>query len=111
MDGLAGGNGAIDSVDEQDELLMPMTLPAAADHRSVEHVHRGKQRRCSIAFVVVGHRSGPALLHRQARVGFGERLALALFVDRHKDGVRRRILNRPDQGSPLYDESWGLLEL
>lgn len=35
VDGLADGNGALDGVEETDELLMPVTLHVAADHRPV----------------------------------------------------------------------------
>jgi hypothetical protein len=39
VDGLAGGNFVLDSVEETDELLMPMALHVAADHRAVENIH------------------------------------------------------------------------
>src|SRR5580658_814334 len=76
MDGLAGGALALDGVEETDELLMPMALHVAADHGSVEHVHRRKQRRRAIALGIMSHRSRPALLHRQAGLGSVERLDL-----------------------------------
>jgi hypothetical protein len=102
-DGLTGGNGALDSIEEADELLMPMALHIAADHGSVEDVHRRKQRRRSMAFVVVGHRSGPAFLHRQARLGSVERLDLTLLIDRKDDGVGRRIDIGPDHIAQLLE--------
>ena len=113
VDSLAGGNLALDGVEEADELLMPMALHVAADHRAVEHVHRGEQRRRSVALVVVGHGSGAALLHRQAGLGAVERLDLALFVDRQDDGVGRRIDIEPDDVAQLVDERGvvGQLEL
>jgi hypothetical protein len=40
VDGLAGGNFVLDSVEETDELLMPMALHVAADYRAVEDIHR-----------------------------------------------------------------------
>ena len=43
MDCLAGGDFALDGVEEADELLMPVALHVAADDGSVEHVHRRKQ--------------------------------------------------------------------
>ena len=43
VDDLAGGNLALDGVQEADELLMAMALHAAADYGSVEHVERGEQ--------------------------------------------------------------------
>src|ERR1700722_9488392 len=77
MDGLAGGDLALDGVEETDELLMPMALHVAADHGSVEHVHRRKQRRRAIALVIMSHRSRPALLLRQAGLGSVERSSVA----------------------------------
>src|SRR3982074_2574111 len=43
-------------VEEADELLVPVALHVAADDGAVEHIEGGKQRRCAMAFVVVGHR-------------------------------------------------------
>jgi hypothetical protein len=37
---LAGGDLALDGVEEADELLMAMALHVAAHHGSIEHVHR-----------------------------------------------------------------------
>lgn len=61
---LAGGNLRLDGVEEADELLMPMALHVAADHRAIEDVEGREQRGRSISLVVVGHCSGAALLHR-----------------------------------------------
>ena len=42
-----------------------MTRHAAADNRAGEHVERREQRGGAVTLVIVGHRAGPALLHRQ----------------------------------------------
>jgi hypothetical protein len=57
------------------------------DDGAVEPIEGGKQRRCAMAFVVVGHRPGAALLHRQTGLGAVERLDLALLINREDDGV------------------------
>ena len=44
------------SVEEANELLMPVALHAAAYDPAVEHVEGGKQRGGAVALVVVGHR-------------------------------------------------------
>ena len=49
----------LDGVEEADELLVPMALHVAPDHRAVEHVERGEQRRGAVALVVVGHGRTP----------------------------------------------------
>jgi hypothetical protein len=47
---LAGGNLALDGVEEADELLMLVALHVAADHGSVERVHRGEQHGRPVPF-------------------------------------------------------------
>ena len=42
VDQLAGWHGGLDGVEEADELLMPVTLHAAAHHRAVQHVEGGE---------------------------------------------------------------------
>jgi hypothetical protein len=51
---------------------MSMALHGAADHRAVEDVHRGEQRRRPVPHMVVRHRSGAALLQWQSGVGFDQ---------------------------------------
>ena len=102
---LAGGNLRLDGVEEANELLMPMALHVKAYDRAVENVQRGKQRRCSVPFVVMRHGSGAPLLQRQARLRSVERLNLALFVHRKHNGVRRRIDIEPDDIAQFADEA------
>ena len=104
VDGLSHGNLFLDDIEETDELLMTMALHVAADHRAVEDVHRGEQRRRAVALVVVRHGPGAALLQRQSGLGAIERLDLALFVDRQHDGVCGRIDIEPDDVAQLVDE-------
>jgi hypothetical protein len=102
MDRLAGGDF---SVEEPDELLMAMAVHIAAHHGSVEHVHRGKQGRCPVPLVIMGHGSSTAFLERQAGLRSVERLDLALFVDAEHDGVRRRIDIEPTMSRSLSTNS------
>ena len=69
-----------------------------------EDIESSEQRRCAMAFVVVGHRAGSAFLHRQAGLGAVERLDLRLFVDREDDGMGGRIDIKPDNIAQLVDE-------
>ena len=65
---------------------------AAADHHSGEHVQRGEQGSGAVAFVVMGHRASPALLHRQGRLGAVQGLDLALLlVYAQHHGLLRRV--------------------
>lgn len=57
-----------------------------------------------MAFVVVGHRPGAALLHRQTRLGAVGRLDLALLINREDDGVGGRIDIETDDVPELLDK-------
>ena len=81
-----------------------MALHAAADDLAFKYIESGEQRRCAMSFVVVGHRAGAALLHRQAGLSAVERLDLRLFVDREDDGMGGRIDIKPDHVAQLVDE-------
>jgi len=98
VDGFAGGNLALDSVEEADELLMAMALHVAADHGSVEDVHGREQSGRSLTLVIMGHWSGAAFLHRQPRLGAVERLDLALDGQDH--GVHRG--SHPQTRTPSF---------
>ena len=87
-------------VEEADELLVPVALHVAADDGAAEPIEGGKQRRCAMAFVVVGHRPSSALLHRQTGLGAVERLDLALLINREGDGVGGRIDIETDDVPP-----------
>ncbi len=57
-----------------------------------------------MAFVVVGHRSGAARLHRQTGLGAIERLYLALLIDRENDRMGGRIDIEADDVAQLVDK-------
>ena len=84
---------------------MAMALQVAADHRAVEDVHRGEQRRCTVPRIVVRHGSGATLLQRQSGLRTIQRLNLALFVDRQDDGVCGGIDIEPDDVAQFVDEA------
>ena len=96
MDGLVSRHFTLDAVEEADKLLMAVSLHVLSNDSAVQHIERGEQRRRSMPLIVVGHRAGAALLHRQSRLSSVERLDLALFIDRqhHRMGWRRDV--QPD---------------
>jgi hypothetical protein len=53
------------------------------------HVQGREQRRGPVALVLVRHRPGPALDHRQGRLGAVQRLDLGLLVHAQHHGLRR----------------------
>ena len=83
---------------------MPMARQTRADDSAFEDVQRGKQRGRAVTFVVVGHRAGPAGLHRQAGLGSLQRLDLALFVDTEDQGLVGRVDIQADDVGELLDE-------
>jgi hypothetical protein len=85
VDELAGGHGGLDAVSRH----------ALADHGAVEDVERGEQCGRAALDIIVGHCSGSALLHRQARLGAVEHLNLRLLVDRENQAVGWRVEIEP----------------
>src|SRR6516225_8523846 len=76
VDDAAGWYLCFDRIEKANELLMAVTLHAAADDLAFQHVERGEQGGCAVPLVVMGHRSAAALFHRQARLGAVKRLDL-----------------------------------
>src|SRR3977135_3880686 len=59
----------LNGVQEADEFLVTMSLHTSANDLAFQDIESSEQRRCAMAFVVVGHRAGSAFLHRQAGLG------------------------------------------
>jgi hypothetical protein len=73
-------------------MLRPKMVPS--------NTPKGGEQRCrDVALVVVGHRSGAAGLHRQARLSAIEGLDLVLLIDRQNDRVLGRHTGRPHPGA------------
>ena len=111
MNGLVVRHLALDAVQEADELLMAMALHVLPDDRAIQHVERGEQGRRAVALVVMRHRAGAPLLHRQAGLGAVERLDLRLFIDRQHHGMGRRIDIQADDIYELVGEGRVVREL
>src|SRR6202048_1918547 len=103
---LAGRHSGLDGVEEADELLMAVTLHAAAKHRALQNIESGKQGGCAVALVIVGRGSRLAGLQWQARLGAVECLDLALLVDRQDDGVCRRAPIKGDEVLAPLGAGW-----
>ena len=106
VNGFAGRDLRFDGVQEADELLMPVTLHDAADDGAVEHVECGKQGCGAMALVVVGHRSGPPLLHGEAGLGAVKCLDLALLIDGQDNGVSRLVDIETDHIVAICRQTW-----
>jgi hypothetical protein len=79
------GEDAVEGAQEGEELLVAVAGQALADDPALQDLEGGKKRGRAVALVVVGHRAGPAPLHRQARLGAVECLDLAFLVDAEHD--------------------------
>ena len=86
VDGAASRNRALDAVEEADELLMAVARHVLPDHRPVQHIERGKQRRRAVPFVIVGHRRTAPFLQRQPGLGAVARLDLVRQANWQKVG-------------------------
>jgi hypothetical protein len=74
--------------------MLNIILPSGGVTKRPEvigYVEGGERRGRAVTFLVVGHRTGAALLHRQTGLGAVERLDLALLIDREDDGMGGRI--------------------
>ena len=70
----------IDLTQELQPFRVAMALLALTDHGAVEGIECGKKCGCAMTFVVMGHRRGASLLHRQTGLRAVKRLYLALLV-------------------------------
>ena len=70
------GRGGVDPAQELEPFLMTMSRHALADHLAGGNLERGEQRGGAMPFVIMGHGSAAALLHRQAGLRAIERLDL-----------------------------------
>ena len=108
---LPAGHGGLDPVEEADELLVPVSGHALADHRAIEDIQRGEQRGRAVLNRIVGYQPGPPILHRQGRLGAVERLNLRLLVDRQYETMGRRVEIQPNDGAQLGGKSRILRQL
>ena len=111
VDGLAFGHVALDGVKEADEFLVTVALHVAADYRAIEDIECGEECRRAVTLVVVGHRTEPTALHRQAGLRPIQGLDLRLLVDGKDHGVLGRIDIEPDHVLDLLGEGGIVREL
>lgn len=104
VDHLAGRHGALDSVEETDELLMPVSLHASAEHGAIENVERSEQCGRAMPHIVMSHRPGFPMFELQARLGPIQVLDLGLLVVRQGKGMSGRRDVEDDDVPELGDE-------
>src|SRR6185369_11444934 len=94
----------VDGAQEVEELLMAMAGLALSEDRAIEHIEGRKQRRRSMAHIVVRDALDVSKAHRQKRMRALEGLALALLVDAQHQGVLRRTQVKANDVAQLLDE-------
>ena len=81
--------------------MAPVTL---SDDLTLQQLDGGKQRRRSVAFVVMSHRAAASLLQGQPGLGPVQSLNLALLVHAEHDGLLRRVEIEADHIGELLQE-------
>ena len=89
---------------------MAVALHVLCDDRTVQHVERGEQRRRAMPFVIIGHRTGAALLLRQAGLGAVERLDLVRQANWQKVGGASPLERRGNRTTFLREPCVGSRE-
>lgn len=84
-------HAALDAIEKLHEFGMPVTRQALFDDLPRKDVQRRKQRRGTVANVVVRLRGGHSWAQRQNRSGSIQRLDAAFFIDAQDDRVYRRV--------------------
>jgi hypothetical protein len=97
-------NGAIDMLQEFDELFMPVTGQATLNDFPRERVESGEQGRCPVSSVFVRLTRRGAFPQRQDRRSSLQSLNAALFVDTQDDRIGRWIHVQPDDIPELINE-------
>ncbi len=104
MDAEAGGNAAVDRLQEVEDLPGPVTAGACADDEAGGDIKGSQQRGGAGTRGVVCASLGYARQHRQDSLQAVKRLQLALLLDpKHKRTVRRREIE-PDEAADLVHE-------
>ena len=90
---------------------MTMALLAHSDHGAIQRIQCGKQRRRTVALIVVRHRGAASLLQRQARLSSIQGLNLAFFIYTQNDRMLGRFQIEPDDGFHFLGEPLVLADL
>jgi hypothetical protein len=98
----------VDLLQKPQPFLVAVSLHTRTDHSAVQSIEGGKQSRCSMAFVVVRHRSATSLLQGQTRLGPVQGLDLRLLVHTQDQGVFGGIDIKPDHVTPT---TWAKLRM
>src|SRR5664280_166553 len=89
VDFLCSWRRSLYQIQKSDPLLMPMSFHTGPDYVPICYVEGGKERSCSIAFIVMGHRPASPFFQRQAWLRPIKDLYLAFFITGKNDRVLR----------------------
>jgi hypothetical protein len=94
LDQLAGLNRALDGIEVADELLVPVSLQAAAEDDPIERVESGKQGGGAVPLIIMSHSTAPVVglyMHPPAH-------AVVLSID---EKSQIQALDRTQPGLPI----------
>jgi len=94
----------VNLLEEPDELLMSMPRQTIADDVPIKQVQRRKQGRRAVASIIMRHRAGTALLHRQAGLRAIQGLDLAFLIHGEHQRFVWRIQIQPHHVVELLDK-------
>ena len=101
----------VDLFEEPDEFLVAVSRHTVPDDFPIEHTQGCEQRGRAMAFVVVGHRTATAFLHRKTGLRPIKGLDLAFLVDAQDQGLVRRIEIQAHDIAQLFDNCVSRLTL
>ena len=81
----------IDDFEETQPFLVAMPGLALSDDGAVSQIQRRKERGRAMPLVIMSHRAGSSLLHRQAGLRAIKSLYMGLFISAQDQGMLRRI--------------------
>lgn len=98
------GDVGLHMIQELQVLLMSVPLFAPGDYFARGDVQSGKQGRCPMADIVMGHALDIAQPDGEDGLGSIQGLNLAFFVDTEDHGLFGRVEIQPDDIADLFDE-------
>jgi len=106
MDVFSVRNIAADQVEKANPFLVAVLFHAGADDFAAERVHRGEQRCCAIALVIVGHCLAAALLERKPWLSSVQSLDLTFLIAGKDQRVLGRVEIKTDDVFELFLKSF-----
>ena len=102
MDFFSVRNIAADQVEKANPFLMAMLFHTGADDLAAERIHRGEQRGCAVALVIMSHCLAATLLERKSWLSSVQSLDLAFLIAREDQRMLGRVEIQTDDVFELF---------